>query len=113
MVKADEVGFPVSERVLTDAALFLLDYLEEEHDAQLSYAANTRAFILYVLAEAGYGDLGRTVALYEQRERLALYGKAYLALALNTLAPDDPRVATLVSDLVGAATVTATSTHWQ
>ena len=44
--------------------------------------------MLYVLAEAGEGDVGRTTALYEVRERLGHYGKALLALTFALL--DDP-----------------------
>jgi uncharacterized protein YfaS (alpha-2-macroglobulin family) len=75
---------------------------------------NTRAFILYVLAEYGQGDLGRTVALYEKRDSLDLYGKAFLTMALRILEPEEEsHVKTLLSDLTNAAILSATGAHWE
>ena len=45
--------------------------------------------MLYVLAEAGQGDLTRTVRLTEERERIGLYAQAYLALALGLLTEEE------------------------
>jgi hypothetical protein len=84
-------------------------------DALEGYELNQQAFMLYVLAEAGEGDVGRTTALYEVRERLANYGKALLALAFDLL--DDPtsdqRTTVLLDDLNAAAVVSATGAHWE
>ena len=56
---------------------------------------NPLGFFVAGLAMAGFAlgllnwlrgaDVGRTTALYEQRERLAIYGKAWLALAFEQL----------------------------
>ncbi|RMF33224.1 MAG: alpha-2-macroglobulin, partial [Chloroflexi bacterium] len=78
-------------------------------------------FLLYVLAEVGRvqgkpaGDLGRTVALYEVRDRLDHYGKALLALALHLQDPEGQaeRVQALLTDLNNAAIVEATGAHWE
>ncbi|MBI3941802.1 MAG: alpha-2-macroglobulin, partial [Chloroflexi bacterium] len=73
-----------------------------------------RAYILYVLAETGQGDTGLTVALYERREALSTFGRAYLAMALKMVAPEGPeRLAALTSDLAGRAILSATGAHWQ
>jgi len=72
--------------------------------------------MLYVLSEIGQGDPGRTSTLYEVRERLGLYGKAFLAMTLDNLQAEgdhDSRIDTLLDDLYGAANVTGTSTWWQ
>jgi uncharacterized protein YfaS (alpha-2-macroglobulin family) len=71
-----------------------------------------------VLAEAGRGDTGRTVALHDVRERLGHYGKAYLVLAFQRLAEQgentaQTRISTLLDDLTGAAIASATGAHWE
>jgi len=70
-------------------------------------------FILYVLAEAGQGDTSATVQLFEDRENLSTYARAYLALALHRLEPQDERIKTLLSDLNNAAILSATGAHWE
>jgi uncharacterized protein YfaS (alpha-2-macroglobulin family) len=54
------------------------------------------------------------VSLFEKRQSLDVYGKAFLLLALQSLEPDEhSRVATLVSDLSNAASRSATGAHWE
>jgi hypothetical protein len=78
--------------------------------------------MLYVLAEYGTtfdsylgGYLGIAIRLFDdKRHLLDHYGEAYLAVALSLLEPDEPqRVNTLLSDLAGAAVMSATGTHWE
>jgi uncharacterized protein YfaS (alpha-2-macroglobulin family) len=111
---ADKAGFSVDEDVMDRAAAFLRSSLRQPKDIKAPWQGNTQAFILYVLAEYGEGDLGRTVNLYEKRELLGNYGKAYLAMALNLLQPDErTRVDSLLSDLTSAAILSATGAHWE
>ena len=114
MVEAERAGFVVDEEVMERAAEFLQDSLRKPRDLEQHWQANRQAFILYVLAEAGQGDLARTVALFDRRDVLDTFGKAYLALALGLLEPDEPtRVKALLSDITGAAIVSATGAHWE
>jgi uncharacterized protein YfaS (alpha-2-macroglobulin family) len=114
MVEAQRAGFTVDDGVMERAARYLRNSLSRRRDVQEHWLANRQAFILYVLAEAGAGDLGRTVALFEQRDVLDTFGKAYLALALALLEPEEPaHVNTLLSDINGAAIVSATGAHWE
>jgi uncharacterized protein YfaS (alpha-2-macroglobulin family) len=113
MSEASKAGFAVDEQVMARAAKYLkgvLDATAQEPAIQ----GNARAFILYVLAEYGEGDLGRTVALHEQRETLDLYGKAYLLMALQILQPEQTGYSkTLLSDLTNATVLSATGAHWE
>ncbi|TEU13439.1 MAG: hypothetical protein E3J21_18660, partial [Anaerolineales bacterium] len=112
--EAQRAGFAVEEDVMERAASFLKDNLIRPADVKAPYQGNTQAFILYVLAEYGQGDLGRTVALYQHRQLLSNYGQAYLALALDILDPKEKtRVDSLLSDLTSAAIVSATGAHWE
>ncbi len=114
MVEAQKADFAVEESVIKHGAKFLLNHLVSPKDVQSNWQANQQAFILYVLAETGNGDLGRTVALFDQREKLDTFGKAYLAMAFGLLEPKNPdRAETLVSDITGEAIVSATGAHWE
>jgi len=113
MLEAQRAGFAVNDQVMSRAATFLQGTLDEK-DVTLDLDADTRAFTLHVLAEHGNGDLGRTVALFERRDSLDLYGKAFLILALQRLEPEEQsRVSTLVSDLTNGAVLSATGAHWE
>ncbi len=113
MSEARKAGFAVDDQVMARAARYLegvLDATAQEPAIQ----GNARAFILLVLADYGEGDLGRTVALYEQRDTLDLYGKAYLLMALHILQPEQTGYRkTLLSELTSAAILSATGAHWE
>jgi hypothetical protein len=123
LVEAQREGFVVEDAVLARG----VDYLQRQLkpvDKLEGYALNQQAFLLYVLAEAGdeSADMARSVALYDVRERLGHYGRAYLALAFGLLADAanatgeaaaDTRIQTLLDDLNSAAIVSATGAHWE
>jgi len=112
--EVQRAGFAVEKDVMERAASYLRDNFIRPTDVRAPYQGNTQAFVLYVLAEYGQGDLGRTVALYQHRQLLSNYGKAYLALALDILDPKEKtRVDSLLSDLTSAAIVSATGAHWE
>jgi hypothetical protein len=114
MVEADRAGFVVDQDVMERAAEFLQDSLLKPRDVEHHWQANRQAFILYVLAEAGEGELSRAVTLFQRREALDTFGRAYLAMALGLLEPDRPaRVHTLLSDVAADAVVSATGAHWE
>jgi len=114
LVQADRAGFAVDEEVMDRAGLFLQDSLVQPRDVKYPWQANSQAFILYVLAEAGQGELSRTVRLFERRDVLGNYGQAWLALALHILEPDvTQRTDALLSDLTSAAILSATGAHWE
>ncbi|MCP4536321.1 MAG: hypothetical protein GY832_04170 [Chloroflexi bacterium] len=114
MVEAQRAGFVVDEDVMELAGDFLEESLLRPRDVERHWQANRQAFVLYVLAEADRGDMGRTVTLFGQREVLDTFGKAYLAMALGLLEPKDAtRVDTLLSDITGDAIVSATGAHWE
>ena len=114
LVEAQRADFVVDEGVMKRAADCLRSSLGVPRDLAKPWQVNRQAFILYVLAEAGHGDLGRTVTLFDRREVLDTFGQAYLAMALNLLEPDNrTRVDTLLSNITSAALVSATGAHWE
>ena len=114
MVEAARAGFVVDQRVMDRAADFLEGALQPIRGDTTFWQANRQAFILYVLAEAGRDHLARAVVLFEHRDTLDAFGKAFLALALALLQPDDDtRVRTLLADITGAAILSASGAHWE
>jgi uncharacterized protein YfaS (alpha-2-macroglobulin family) len=103
------------------AAFYLRKNLKSPEELVTHGEANRQAYELYVLAEYGarfpddiQGELGRTVKLFEERRRLDLYGKAYLAQAFAHLLPkDSPYVKTLLAELGEAAVIGARGVYWE
>ncbi|MCJ7511153.1 MAG: Ig-like domain-containing protein, partial [Dehalococcoidia bacterium] len=115
LAEARDAGFAVDDSVLQRAAQFLQNHLNQPTDVLHPQNADTRAFMLFALSEAGQGDLGTINALAERPETLGNYGKAFVAMALLKLT-DDPsnfRIQALISDLTNAAILSNTGTHWQ
>ncbi|HUW11830.1 MAG TPA: alpha-2-macroglobulin, partial [Anaerolineae bacterium] len=96
------------------AVRYLERQLSDPDDLQ-DWELNQQAFMLFVLAEAGEPEIGRTVALFDYRERLGQYGKGFLAMALGLVEEDGERgrIDTLLSDLIGEAILSATGAHWE
>ncbi|HMB22456.1 MAG TPA: alpha-2-macroglobulin family protein, partial [Anaerolineales bacterium] len=112
LVEAKDAGYTVSETVLQNGILFLRTSTGLDRNAA-TWEFNRSAFITYVLARAS--GIGTTSAnfLYEYRTSLSLYGKAYLAQAMYLLNPKDERIGSLLSDLEGAAVLSAAGAHWE
>jgi uncharacterized protein YfaS (alpha-2-macroglobulin family) len=114
LIEADKAGFVVDKNVVKRGLNYLQGSLATSKDLQLHWQTNRQAFILYVMAEGGQGDLGRSVSLFDRRDTLDTFGKAYLAMALALLEPDKrTRVDALLSDITNAAIVSATGAHWE
>jgi uncharacterized protein YfaS (alpha-2-macroglobulin family) len=114
LVKAEDAGFTVEGSVIENAVGYLRKQLRSPSTIEDTYQLNWQAFVLYVLAEADAGDLARSVLLFDSRERLDHYGRAYLAMTLGLVdGTDGSRVQTLLSDLSSAAVLSATGVHWE
>lgn len=114
LIEAQRADFPVEETVIDLAVDFLRSSLVQPHALEEAWQTNRQAFILYVLAEVGAGDLGRTIVLFDNCQKLDYFGRAYLAMALAILEPEDSsRVQTLLADLTSGAIVSATGAHWE
>ncbi|MDW8214569.1 MAG: alpha-2-macroglobulin, partial [Roseiflexaceae bacterium] len=113
MLRAREAGFTVRDDVLARGMEYLATQLAADADVRTAPQANRQAWLLYVLADGGRPDNGRMDALYRNRERMGVYGKALLALALHRVNAGDARLKTLLSDLNNAAITSATGVHWE
>lgn len=113
LVEAQRSGFAVDQNVIDRAAGFVTDSLMTVRAQDTTWRINRQAFLLYALAHTGHGDFQRTVRLFDERESMSLYAKAYLAMTFHLLDPDDDRAMELVNDLNNALVVSATGAHWE
>jgi hypothetical protein len=115
LTKAQQAGVDVSATVLANGQNFLISHLQTMRGLDNTYEANQQAFILYALAEGDQAPAEALEALFDAREKLSHYGRAYLAMALNLA--DNPayqaNIKTLLSDLNNAAILSATGAHWE
>jgi len=110
---AHQAGYTVQADVINRGIAYLRSQLRTIKSLEQPYLLNRQAFILYVLARAGESDVSRTVALYDQRQNMALYARAFLAHTLYLIDNGDPRISTILSDINNAAILSATGTHWE
>ncbi|MCX7681401.1 MAG: alpha-2-macroglobulin, partial [Anaerolineae bacterium] len=115
LVKAREAGFEVRSEVIEQGLAYLAGKLVGTRELRSYREANLQAFILYVMAEAGQVNriAGYTRDLFEHREKLSHYGRAFLALTLSLADKNDPRISALLSDLQNSAILSATGAHWE
>ncbi|HXF68670.1 MAG TPA: Ig-like domain-containing protein [Thermoflexus sp.] len=113
LAQARASGFAVADGVIERGVAFLRRSLEAPMDLP-EWKANRQAFVLFAMAEAGAGDAGRIVALWEaQKEHLALYARAFLAMALGRVQADHPLIPTLLNSVLEQAHITATGAFWE
>lgn len=116
LLEAQKTGYPVSEVVLKNGLIHLKTNLPYLNNNAPAWERNRQAFILYVLAMGDEGfasGSSKLNYLYENNDRMSLYGKAYLAQTLHLLDPEDERIPSLLSDLQASATFSASGAHWE
>ncbi|MBK8022100.1 MAG: Ig-like domain-containing protein [Chloroflexi bacterium] len=112
LTEARNQGYNVSPDVISRAQLFLRGSFITPSINSQTWQLNRQAFILYALAVSGEPDLSRAANLFEVRERLDYYARAFLALTFELGAANDSRADTLLNDLLNGATLSATGAHW-
>ncbi len=113
LAEAQKSGFEIDQGVIDRAANFVESSLRTIRPQDQRWFINRQAFLLYALARADHGYLQRVVRLYDERENMSLYAKAYLAMTFHMLAPDDSRAMELINDLNNSLIVSATGGHWE
>ncbi|MBN1250435.1 MAG: Ig-like domain-containing protein, partial [Anaerolineae bacterium] len=113
LLKADAAGFQVDAQMLAAGIDYLQSQIAAVRDLDHYREANRQAWLLYVLAEASAANRNDIDVLYENRDKLSTYARAYLAQAIWLDAPGDARLSTLLSDLNNAAIMSATGAHWE
>jgi uncharacterized protein YfaS (alpha-2-macroglobulin family) len=111
--EAKNAGYDIPETVWDNALQYLKDNLQVLNEESANWQYNRQAFMVYVLVKAGDAQPGNISRLYKSRDKLAVYGKAYLLLAINLQDSTDTRIDTLKADLATSAVVSAAGTHWE
>lgn len=113
LYEARELGYNVSSDVISRAQEYLRNNLIAVNTQTNQWRLNRQAFLLYALARTEAPDVARTVNLYDNRDDLALYAKAYLAETFYYIDPaDTSRSDVLLNDLISSASVSAAGIHW-
>lgn len=119
---ARDAGHDIGHVDLARALKFLKTHLDRPIPGE--YGGRTledQALGLYVLARHGQPDAEMTRRLYDQRAKLALFGKAMLAASFNPVAGPESvgvtganadRAKTLLRELVNAARIDADRVHF-
>jgi hypothetical protein len=115
LLEARKAGYGVDQQMLDMGIAYLQAALDDDTLAptKAPWHNDARSYVLFVLAEAGKADHGRTIALYDKHTDLAIYGRAYLLMTLKTLGNEDERVQTLIGELMSTAILGPTHGHWE
>lgn len=113
LVEAQEAGYNLSQDMIDRGIGYLSDQVYSIARLEEPSFLNRQAFILFVLARAGQPNVSATVQLYDQRQNMAIYARAFLARTFYIIDQGDPRLQTLLSDFASNAITSATGTHWE
>jgi uncharacterized protein YfaS (alpha-2-macroglobulin family) len=113
LLEAEEAGYTVNQRVLDSGIQYLWDQVVYVKSLEASWVLNRQSFVLYVLARADAPNVSAAVQLFEQRQNMAIYARAFLAQTFQLIDEGDPRIKTLLSDFASLAITSATGTHWE
>ena len=113
LIEAGKAGYTVSADVRDQGLEYLKNNLMSLGSLDQQYLLNRQAFLLYVLARADEPQVSQTVQMYDIRQSLSIYARAFLAETLWRIDPEDSRLDTLISDFINAAVLSATGAHWQ
>lgn len=113
LLKARQADVSVSDTVLANGINYLKQQVQAVDTFNAPRIANRQAWLLYVLSEADAVSPARLDELFNQRDNLSTYARAYLAQAIWLQNKNDDRLPTLLSDINNAAILSATGAHWE
>ncbi|MCI0396839.1 MAG: Ig-like domain-containing protein [Chloroflexi bacterium] len=113
LVEARDAGYAVSAGVISAGRGYLQGNWRGAGLEAGRARYNRQAFLLYVLARSGATRAAGLEELYDVRNSLDIYGRAFLAQAIYLMDEGDPRLETLAADFTSQAIVSATGTHWE
>lgn len=113
LLRTREAGFAVDSAMLDRGVAFVRSRITQATVAMAPFEADEQALLLFVLAESGQPDRNANQALLRLRDKLSVYARAFLAMALQRADPNDPGINTLRADLNSSAILSATGAHWE
>jgi uncharacterized protein YfaS (alpha-2-macroglobulin family) len=110
---ASRAGFAVDQNRISRGRSQLIQMLGAGKDENgRAIDLDTRAFMVYALAETGGADSGLINDLFNRRGQLQPYGRALLALTLK-LNRDDGRARQVAGEIEGSVTANDYDAHWE
>lgn len=113
LIEARNAGYTIDQNVIDRAADYIQGELNTFPRNPDTWRINRQAFLLYAQVRAGFPQESTASRVYELREGMNNDAKAFLALAIHTMNPEDPRLDSLFTDFVGSAVLSSTGAHWQ
>jgi uncharacterized protein YfaS (alpha-2-macroglobulin family) len=113
LVEAKEAGYTISAGLIERGTDYLSGQIKRIASLEDPFELNRQAFLLFVIARAGRPNVSASVQLFDQRQNMALYARAFLARTLYLVDPADTRLKTLLSDFASGAITSATGSHWE
>jgi hypothetical protein len=116
LVKAEQNGYAVDRGALDRVTEYLRRYLRGElpfQEYSPSADRSTKALMLYVLALRGTPDHGYMEKLYQERNLMSLFGRAYLLKALAAAKGNGSMIAGLSQDLLNRAKISPVSVSFE
>ncbi|MEM7799038.1 MAG: Ig-like domain-containing protein [Chloroflexota bacterium] len=113
LMEAREAGYAIRDEAISSGLNYLKENVSDSFGLDERFRLNRQAFMLYVLAEGDLATANTISALYENRQSLDIYARAYLARAMHLTDSGDPRINVLLSDFNNAAIFSATGTKWE
>lgn len=112
LIEAQRVGLPVRSTALDGGLAYIQELVA--HEIGTGLRQPHLAFALHVLAEARQSwPQGAGTALYADRDKIGIGGRAYLALAFGALDRSDTRLASLLTELRDAVVLSGSGAHWE
>ncbi len=112
--EARNQGFDINKDVIARAVQFVASNRKSLTDQPSTWQLNRQAFLEYALARAGAGNFSNTVRLFDIRDKMSLYARAYLLMTFHILDPKEAKYSpALISDLQNSAVASATGMHWE
>lgn len=110
--EAGKAGYTIPEYMLGQALDYLSANISSSFTGNYNYQNNQAAIALYALSLGSRSDAIRMSDLFADRDKLDLYGKAFLMQAMQLTDPADERIQSLLSDLDSAAAKSASGAWW-
>ena len=112
LVEAQE-SYNISEDILDKGISYLAKHMPELSNTVTTWELNRYAFMVYTLARSGNESSNNINTIYNKRDLLSNYAKAYLLQAIHLTNPEDSYIQTLLSDLHSDVIISSSGAHWE
>ncbi len=112
LVEARKSGYVFPANTEEQGLIYLEAQLPYTYWSNDTWQNNQAAFMLYALAQGGRPNGIRVSSLMTNREKLDIYGKAFLLQAMQLENPQDERIQRLLSEIISVVAKSAAGTWW-